>query len=344
MKKHIFLLIILTLALYASEDKSLWDKTTSELNFLWESTKDISSEALEKAKDVSSEALEKAKDVSDEALEKAKDVSDEAWEKTKEYADKTKNFTLEQALINSTNLSLDTNYIKIEELTINDKKININIMLKGEDKNLNILLNNFDWSISKDKENIVLKNLDINLDIPWLAYLFKQHISMNNNFLILPYSPATEALLMAIKSSVECKKENVKELPQKWKQLKKSMFFVWKNRDKNTPFTTMLKKLFVMMYDKQYIKLNSLDINDEKVHMIYKLNGSKNMLDIRIDDFGWATANKKSLLAIKDLKLYAANRPWINSLIQKQNSELIFNYDPLLEVILYSIKSPFNSK
>jgi hypothetical protein len=279
MIKTILLTISLIISLQAS---SYWDQALKSANSVWEKTKDVSSDTLEKTKEVSSDT----------------------WEQTKKYSHKGKNRTIEQSVIHGLNALVDTSKIKIEDFSIDDKtdKITMTIMLDGEDHELNIKLDNFDWGVSKDEKYIVFKNIDLSLDIEWLDYLLHDTIKRDNGYYVVNNSASTYSMLYTIKSPVKVD---------------------WTAKDKHK-FDWVYYQ-----YDKDYINLTKFDIiKSEQIKIKAKLKGSMKDLVLDISHYNLMSAQHRKYIVLKDIKFKTCSKPWIQSLIHQQDDMIILDFIP----------------
>jgi hypothetical protein len=294
--KYFILVVFLILRLNANN--SLWDSALDSANDLWDKTKE---------------------------------VSKDTWKKTKEYSNKGKNIVLEQSIKNSLNLSLDTKYLNVKDVKIsNSGKIVIVMYLNGEDTDLLINLNNFDWGVTKDEKYIIFENLDFSLNIPWLEHIFKYYITTHNGYLKVPYSISTKGILASFKSSINTT-FNINKSPtsQDWKIKKDSLYEIWKITNKHD-----ITKMVAIIYKDDIIQVDKFILNGSGVEMILHLKGSRDIFKMSISNYDWATANKKSLIVFKNITIKTCTKPWIESIIKHQKNELVFTYTDIMYKIL----------
>jgi len=119
--RKILLVVFFISSLYAEDNSSIWNITSKSLNSLWE---------------------------------KSKELGSESWEETKKYTNLGKNLLLEESLLASMNLSLDTNTTEVKELKINeDDSIKMVVKLVGEKEDLILDIKKYNWAVS-EKKNI----------------------------------------------------------------------------------------------------------------------------------------------------------------------------------------------
>ncbi|MDD2698777.1 MAG: hypothetical protein PHF17_08260 [Arcobacteraceae bacterium] len=321
MKYIVYFLLILNLNLYANENEnnSYWNKAVEQTDFLWNKTKQLTANTVEGAKNVTSSSVNV----------------------TKSMFSKGKKVFLEKTLLTSINLGLDyNNTIIVNELSIDDINgtLSLLVQLNGEDKELFVDVKYFDWDVMGDKKFIVLENLDVSLDIPWLDYLFHKYLKRNNGYVKVPYSLAKETFLKSLK---ENKKTTYVETTQ-FKEISKG-----ENQEKLQKIKDILASnnedklvnIFQEFYDETYIKTNFINQTEIGLEAKFSLLGSKDDLKITITHFDWATANDKKLIVLGNVKFKDCTKPWIASLLEKHHEQVIFNYNDILSLILSKIKS-----
>ncbi len=289
--KFIFILAVMFWSLQAD---SLWDSATQSASSLWEKTKQVSSDTFDKTKQITSDTLEQTKQ-----------ITSKTWDKTKEYSHKGKNRVLEQTLSNGINALVDTSKIKIESFDINDTTdcIDAVIALQGESQKLKIKIKNFQWSVSKDEQYIIVHHLDMDINIGWIRYLITDMIKRDGENLVLPYQASTYSLLYAIKDNVPFDKEL---------HLYQNFDFV------NYP------------YDKNYVDIKYFIVKNGEISVNVVLKDSEQPFVCVISDYKFNTANKKTLIVLRNLKFEKCTKPWIQSIIEKQGNQVQFVYSDKL--------------
>jgi hypothetical protein len=244
----------------------------------------------------------KTKEYGEKAFDTTKEYSSDTWEQTKKYSHQGKNMFIEKTLLHGINALTDNTKIKINKFEIDNKTnvINMAIYLNGEDKELNIEIKNFTWGITENKEDIVFEDLDISLDIEWLDYLLKDSIKRAGGYLIVPNKASTFSLLYSIKPDIKLTKN------------------ITKKEDK---FDFVYYK-----YDENYFKINQFKVKDKHITTDIRVKGSTEHILCNIKSFDIQTANKKTILAIRNIKFAHCNKPWIQSFIENQNNELYVDF------------------
>jgi len=246
-----------------------------------------------------------ASTVSDELL---KDMN-KYFNIAKEYSVQGKNILIEQTLINGVNALVDNTKIKMNSFDINDttNKIHINLFLEGEDQNLTINIDKFQWGVTEDKKHIIIEDFEINMDIPWIQYIVDDAAKRENGYLKIPNHVALFSLLYTIKPNI---KTTYKEIEQK-------PFFITEY-----PF------------DERYLKIERLDISKNMIVTNIRLKGSKENLKIDVERYDIATKNGRKTIILKDMKYKEFTKPWIQSIIEAQDNEVHFKYtDKLFELL-----------
>ncbi|MCK5294700.1 MAG: hypothetical protein KAJ49_08615, partial [Arcobacteraceae bacterium] len=243
---------------------------------------------------------DKTKEYSNTSGDALLDITKEGWELTKEYSNIGKNIVIEQTLLNGINVLTDNSKVKVVLLDINDTTNYIDMVfyLKGEDKNLTVKIKDFTWGVSKDDKHIVFETLDINLDIEWINYLLVDAIKRDGGRLVLPNKATTFSLLFSIKPNIKIKKA----LPTKDK-------FDFVHYE----------------YDKSFFNINKFEVINGNIVVDIFTKGGKN-ISCNIKSYILRTANRKSIIALQDLKFGVCNKPWIQSIIEKQNREIHFDF------------------
>jgi hypothetical protein len=322
MKYILYFLFIFNLNLFANDDSSnsYWDKAVTNTESLWNTTKQLTNDGVDGAKNLTFNGFSKTKDIFSQG----------------------KKILLEKTLLTSINLALDyNNTIKVNQLSLDDTNgstlLSMEVELDGEDKPLHIVLKNFDWDVSEDKEFIILENLDISLDIAWLNYLVQEELKKNNGSLKLSYSLAKETFLQTVKQKTQTtfvaniSNSKQKNIPynQKFQLVQK----ILAENDKDV-FVHIIREL----YDENYIKPIYIQKNEKSIEAHFLLTGSEKPFLITFEDFDWATANDKKLIVISNIKLKDCNKPWIGSLLKKSHEQIIVEYNPFFEELLQKLK------
>ena len=187
MKKIVAFVFALQFQILASDDSVIngyWNKALEQSDILWNKTKQITSDAVDGTKKLSVTGLHK----------------------TKSALSQGKIFLLEKTLLTSINLGLDyNNTIVVDKLSIDDTNGTLSLLLSlmGEEQKILIDVKHFDWDLINDKKEIVLENLDIAIDTPWLDYLVKKYLKQHNGYLKVPYTFAKETFLNSLKEKTK---------------------------------------------------------------------------------------------------------------------------------------------
>jgi len=273
--KKILISILLIINLSANED-TLFGFSKSDMDQLWDKTKEISKDALIK---------------------------------TKEYSLKAKNRVVEQTVLNGVNALVDTTKIKVVALKIDDEtnKIELELFLKGEFKNLVLNVDDFRWGITEDKKSIVFENLKIKSNISWIQSVIDEIKKRDNGYITINNSKKIFALLFSIKPN-----EDIYYIP----------------KDKK-PFDIVHHN-----YDKSHIKIDRFDVQNNKIYATVKLSDDINGCVIDIPYFNLLTGNNKTVIVLKDMDIRSFCRPWIESIIKLQEDEIHLDYTPKLYNLL----------
>lgn len=273
--KEILISILLILNLSANED-SIFGFSKSDMNQLWDKTKEISKDALVK---------------------------------TKEYSIKAKNRVVEQTVLNGLNALVDTKNIKVLALKIDDEtnKIDVELFLKGEYKNLLLNIDDFRWDTTKDKQSIVFENLNIKSNISWIQSVIDEIKQRDDGFITIHNSKTIFALLFSIKPN-----EDIKYI----------------RKDKQ-PFDIIHHN-----YDTRYIKIEKFEVNNNKIYGTVKLSDDTNGCVIDVPHYNLLTGNNKTVIVLKDMDIRSFCRPWVESIIKLQNNEIDLDYTPKLYNLL----------
>jgi hypothetical protein len=317
MRYILYFVFIFNLTLFANDDgsNSYWSKAVANTESLWKTTKQLTNDGVDGAKNLTSNGLSKTKDIFSQG----------------------KKILLEKTLLTSINLALDyNNTIKVNKLSLDDTNgstlVSMVVTLDGEDKPLQIVLKNFNWDVSEDKEFIILENLDISLDIAWLNYLIQEELKKNNGYLKLSYSFAKETFLQTLKQKTkttynftekEDKKENIIIVP--------SDIFV--NNGDN-----ILEDIAKKLSDGVFIQPIFIKQNGNEIEGHFGLLGSEKGLLLTIPYFDWATANEKKLIVLTNIDYNKSNKPWVVAVLQKHHKQILFQYDESLKEYLLTIK------
>ena len=317
MRYILYFVFIFNLTLFANDDgsNSYWSKAVANTESLWKTTKQLTNDGVDGAKNLTSNGLSKTKDIFSQG----------------------KKILLEKTLLTSINLALDyNNTIKVNQLSLDDANgstlVSMVVTLDGEDKPLQIVLKNFNWDVSEDKEFIILENLDISLDIAWLNYLIQEELKKNNGYLKLSYSFAKEPFIQTLKQKTktsynytekEDTKENIIVVP--------ADTFV--NNGDN-----ILEDIAKKLSDGVFVQPIFIKQNGNEIEGHFGLLGSETGLLLTIPYFDWATANEKKLIVIENIKVKECSKPCIESILRKYREQIVFKYNPLFESMLVKIR------
>lgn len=251
-----------------------------------------------------------------------------------EYANQGKLLVLGESLKTAMNNSLDTNTTKVKELIIDtDNSIKMVVKLTGEDKDFILDIKHFDWSISKDKKLIVFENIEYSGNIKWIEYLLTYYFDITKGYITVKYSSGVKTILSTLKEPIKpTYKTDVAYSKEFWTNLEESLTSKWVASDKKD-----LTNLFNPIFDKQYININSLYIQDKKIYLNATTKGSKKGVNFFIDDFIWRVQNNKYII-IENIKLKDSKKPWIVGSLKKRKNSIKFQYSNFIEEILKSIK------
>jgi len=317
MKKILYSSLIFTSILFGSEESFL-----DGASKYWELTKEVSKKAWDDS------------DGTRDAIMKNANI---VWEKTKVYSKKAKTVAMEQTLQNSLNLMLNTKDIVILDLTIDEDhndKILMNIKLNGEDHNMTMKIDSFDWGKSKDKKYILIENIKFDIDIPWIDYLFRYYISANNGYIRLPYSLGRESLLFTIKSATKTKYIDDKSLvSKKWDEKKLKLNSLFASSDKKD-----LTKVIGEIFDKEFIDVTKFVVDNKNIYIQMKQKGSSKDLILDIEHFEWGYSKDKKIIVIKNIYIVNSSKPWVESFLTKTSSELHFRYTKIMADMLSNIQ------
>jgi len=227
----------------------------------------------------------------------------------KEYSIQGKNILIEQTLINGINSLVDNTKIKVNDFDIDDKtnKIYINLFLEGEDKNLTINIDKFQWGVTEDKKHIVFEDFDIDMNIPWIQYIVDDIAKRDNGYIKIPHNVALASLLYTIKPNIQTT----------YKDIEKEPFIITEY-----PF------------DERYLKIERLDISKDMIVTNIRLKGSKENLKIDVERYDIATEDGRKTIILKDMKFKEFTKPWIKSILDAHDNEVHFKYtDKLFELL-----------
>jgi len=250
-----------------------------------------------------------SKETQEKIITQSKIVGAELLTKSKEYSIQGKNILIEQTLQNGINTLVDTKKIKVEGFDINDttNAIFMSIFLKGEDDILDIDIRSFDWGYSSDDKYIVFENLDISLNIAWLDYIVQNMINRGDGYIKVPKDLTLSSLLFSIKPNIK----------STYKKVKKPPF-----------------DIVAYPYSKMFIDIKTFEVKDKTIKANIELLDSKDGLKFHISSYDLLRANKRTIIALKNITFKACNKPWIESLIKQQNSELHLTYTNTLYRLL----------
>jgi len=192
-----------------------------------------------------------ASEVGDELL---KDIN-KYFNIAKEYSIQGKNILIEQTLVNGINGLVDNSKIKVNNFDINNttNKIYINLFLEGEDKNLTINIDKFQWGVTEDKKYIVFEDFDIDMNIPWIQYIVDDIAKRDNGYIKIPHNAAIIVTNVRLKGSKENLKIDVERYDIATEDGRK---------------TIILKDMKFKEFTKPWIK-SILDAHDNEVHFEY---------------------------------------------------------------------------
>jgi len=248
---------------------------------------------------------DKAKNFGSDMIDSTSTYINDSWKDTKDYTHSTKNIAISKTMINGINAMTDNSKIKVEQFNIDDKTgyIDATIYLNGEDKNLKANVKDFTWSVSENKEYILINNIDATVDIPWIHYLLANMIIRNDGYLILPFQASTFTLLYAIKDNIPLKKD----------------------------ISSIAKFDFVhYAYNKEYFNINKFEVKNNNIIIDISAKGSTENIKFDIKSYVLRTANKKEIIALRDIKFNSCNKPWMKSVITSQDSEVLLDFNPKL--------------
>ena len=320
--KKLLLATTLFSTILLAEESSFFGNSFNSASKYWEITKKASIEAWNDSNDTRKLIMDNA---------------NVAWEQTKKYSNTAKIIAMEQALLNGLNLAIETEDIKVLELKIDEHKtdkIDIIVKLNGEDENLTISIDSFDWSKSEDKRYIYLSNIKFNMNISWIEHIFNYYLKANNGYIKLPYSISRESVLFTIKSQLETIDKDIDLLVSKeWEDKKIELFDLWTQSDKKD-LSTVVNKI----YDNKLISVEKFIVKDENLNILINLDDNTTKLILNTDNFEWGFSQDKQFIIIKNIFLDSCNKPWLMSLITKPKTELRFRYTDIMSNILQSIK------
>ena len=227
----------------------------------------------------------------------------------KEYSIQGKNVLIEKTLLNGINALVDNTKIKIYSFDIDDKTnvIKIDTFLKGEDKNLLIKIDKFQWGVTEDKKYIVFEDFDIDMNIEWMQYIVDDIAKRDRGYIKVPHNVALFSLLYTIKPNIK------------------------------TTYKYFKKKPFILTeypFDERYLKIEQLEVSKEMIVTNVWLKGSKENLRIDVDSYDIVTANGKKTIVLKDITYKEFTKPWIKSIIDLQKNEVHLKYTEKLFEIL----------
>lgn len=271
--------------LYAQDEESLTNKALSNMELLWGVAKDITKEVIDESVKVGSEVM-------DDGVK---------------YSQKGKNILIEQTVINSLNLYFDPENINIKKFTIaDDNSINLEVFLNGEDEKLKVHLEEFQWSVSLDEKYILIEDIKIDLNIPWLQYLVDEKIKLDAGDLKLRNSKGLFAALFAIKPNKKSHKNG----------------------------TSKLFDLFSHKFDKKKFYISKPKVYGSTLKIDFLFDGSSKPCKLELPNYKLLTANKKTVIVIKGFDDVTFCKPWIKSIIDSSSKEIHLKYDDKLFNIL----------
>lgn len=238
----------------------------------------------------------------------SKDLGKDALDITKEYSIKGKNIFIEETLKNGINALVDTSMIEVRVFDIDDKSdaIKVEVFLKGEKEILEIDIKHFNWSVTKSKKHIVMEDLDISVNIPWMRYIIEDMIKRDNGYLKFPHDVTLFSLLYSIKPNKETT----------YRYFNKEPFDIVK-----------------YSYNKNYIDIKKFEVFNNKIETDIFLKGS-GVCKFILKGYDLLTANGKTVLVLKGGEFISDDKPWIKSIIDKQNKEIHLDYNPKLYKLL----------
>jgi len=318
----VYFLLAFNINLYANNTdntiNSYWNRALVQTDLLWDKTKAVASNTIDGTKNVTANGFIKSKDI----------------------FSKGKRMILEKALLVSLNGGLDYNdTIKVNDLSINDENSSLSLVVKldGEDKELSVEVNHFDWDIIKNKEFIILENIDVSLDIAWLDYILQEYLKKHNGYIKVKYSLAKETFLRSLKGNIKTTYlEDV--ISEKEKTDYNQQLKIVKEVVENSNSENLLEEMIKALYDEAYINPVYIKKNGESIESSFSLAGNEKDFLITLESFDWTTANEKRLIVVENIKLKDCNKPWIASVLQKYHEQILIQYNPLFEEILTKIK------
>lgn len=264
---------------------------------------------LDVLKEYTRQGKEKLEEYTVKGQKKLNEYTIQGKQRIKEYSTHGKNLLIEKTLLNGINLLTDNSKIKINSFGIDDKsnEIKINMFLKGEDKNLTVDIKKFKWGVTKDKNYIVFEDFDINMNIPWMQYITGYIAEKDRGYIKFPHDVALFSLLYSIKPNIKSTYEYSKK--------------------KSFPITEY-------KFDEKFIKIRKLEIAKNKIITNIWLKGSRRNLEVNIGSYKVTTANKKTILVLKDMDFRWCSKPWIESIIYLQYNQVHLEYSKKLFELL----------
>jgi hypothetical protein len=243
-------------------------------------------------------------EVIEETKNSAGEYGSKAWDLTKKYSNQGKNIVIEESLLKGLNAMVDTNHIKVKIFDIDDETnaIKIIVFLHGEKVDLKVDIKEFEWSVSKDKKNIVFDKLEIAFNIPWIEYLFKELKKQNDGKLVIPYSLATSSLLYTLKPDI-------------------SPTYTVKKQE---PFDFLQYR-----FDKKYFDMRVFRVKNYTIKGFIRVLNEKNKmedLEFYIHDYDLHTANNKKYIILNNIDFKSTNKPWIKSIVDNQNKTIQLDF------------------
>ena len=241
----------------------------------------------------------------DTYLDVIKKYTIEGKQKIKKYAIEGKNILIEKTLLNGINALTNNSKIMVNSFAIDDKTnaIKINLFLDGEDKNLTVDIKKFKWGVTEDKKYIVFEDFDVKMNIPWMQYMIKDIAKKDRGYIKFPHDVALFSLLYSIKPNIKS---------------------TYKYSDKKSFSITEYK------FDEKFVKIIDLEIAKNKIIANIWLKGSKRNLEVNIDSYKVTTANRKTVLILKDINFRWCTKPWIESIIYMQYNQVHLEYSKKL--------------
>lgn len=255
---------------------------------------------------------------------------------SKDYVNQGKLILLGESLKTAINNSLDTPTTQVKELIINtDNSIKMVVKLIGEDRDFILNITHFDWSITDDNKFIVFENIKYNGNIKWIEYLLSYYFDITKGYITVKYSDSVKAVLSTLKKDIKPTYDtNYSYSKEFWDKLEVKLTKKWETSNKKD-----LTAVFSSIFNKEYIKIDRLEIVDEKLYFKAYTNGSKKGLSFYVDDFSWRVTKDKNYIVLSDISIKDCEKDWIIGSLKKRKNIVKFQYSSFIENILISIKT-----